>query len=88
TVTISCFKLGHQPNLILSDNKLSNQTLLRNLSPPKTTSESSADAFRECGNWLVLEFYYMTEIQGNHRVVAFIWKPRLNHLMDLSWRVG
>lgn len=69
TVTISCFKLGHQPNLILSDNKLSNQTLLRNLSPPKSIFSPQATD--------------LDDSKSCHRPSPSNWKRRMIQLQIL-----
>ncbi|CAH2047522.1 unnamed protein product [Thlaspi arvense] len=47
TVTLPCFKLHHQPNLLLRCNNSSNQSLLRfHFSPPKPLLISSRDGSR------------------------------------------
>ncbi|AEE33649.1 RNA-binding (RRM/RBD/RNP motifs) family protein [Arabidopsis thaliana] len=92
SVLLSCFKSHHQPNLLHGCNYSSNQTLLRfNFSTPKPLLISS----RSCSRRFRVLSETITVKLEDHGVMALYvtlpkqkWKPLLNRLTDLSWRVG
>ncbi|XP_024016137.1 uncharacterized protein LOC18009939 isoform X2 [Eutrema salsugineum] len=91
TVTLPCFKLHHQSNLLLRFNNSSSQTLLRfQFSPLKPLFISSRDGSRRSK---VLPETITVKLEDHGVMALFVtlpnrkWKLRLNRLMDLSWKV-